>query len=72
MLIENALYLVLACRVKASMILGREVWHYQNRKAATRCAFSVIPIKYLQKFFLKITRENMGIKQIWFLRMQSM
>jgi len=29
-------------------------------------------IKYLQKIFLKTTRENIGIKQIWFLRMQSM
>jgi len=28
--------------------------------------------RYLQKIFLKTTTENIGIKQIWFLRMQSM
>jgi hypothetical protein len=61
-----------ACVVRSNMSSGREVQNYQDRKATARRAFSVIPIKYLQKVFLKTTKENMWIKQIWFLRMQSM
>jgi hypothetical protein len=40
---------------------GKEVWNYQDRKAASQPAFYVIPKQYLQKF-LKTTRENMGDK----------
>jgi hypothetical protein len=55
--------LVQVCKVRASLTSRREVYLYQDRKAATRCAFSVIPMKYLQNF-LKITRETIGIEKM--------
>jgi hypothetical protein len=55
--------LVQACKVRANLISGREVYLYQDRKAAARRAFFVIPMKYLQNF-LKITRETIGIEKM--------
>jgi hypothetical protein len=49
-----------ACVVRSNLFSGREVQNYQDRKAVAQHAFFVIPIKYLQKFFLKTARENMG------------
>jgi len=42
--------LVQVCKVRANLTSWKEVYLYQDRKAATRRAFSVIPIKYLQNF----------------------
>jgi hypothetical protein len=53
--------------VRSNLSSGRKVQNYHDSIAAAQRGFYVIPIKYLQKFFLKITRENMEIKQIWFL-----
>jgi hypothetical protein len=61
-----------ACVVRSNMSSERVIQNYKDIKAAVRRAVSVIPIKYLQKCFLKTTREYMGIKKIWFLKMQSM
>jgi hypothetical protein len=36
------------CRVRANLTLGREVYLYQDKKAAAQHGFSVIPMKYLQ------------------------
>jgi hypothetical protein len=55
----------------ANLTSRGEVWNYQDRKAAARRAFSVIPIKYLQKFFSKQTRENMVIENIWFIKQNA-
>jgi len=55
--------LVQACKVRANMTSGREVYLYQDRKAATRRTFSVIPMKYKQNF-LKIRRETIGIEKM--------
>jgi hypothetical protein len=55
--------LVQAFKVRANLTSGREVYPYQDRKAAARRAFSIIPMKYLQNF-LKITRETIGIKKM--------
>jgi len=55
--------LVQACKVRANLTSGRDVYLYQDRKAATRRAFVVISMKYLQNF-LKITRETIGIEKL--------
>jgi hypothetical protein len=47
--------LVQACKVRANLTSRREVYLYQDRKAAARHTFSVIPMKYLHNF-LKTTR----------------
>jgi len=49
--------LIQACKVMANLTLGREVWRYQDRKAAARHAFSTIPIYYLQNFLKTNKRE---------------
>jgi hypothetical protein len=36
--------------VSSNLSSGREVQNYHNRKATTQHAFSIIPIKHLQKF----------------------
>jgi hypothetical protein len=38
---------VQACRVRANLTSGREVYLYQDRKAIVQRALSVIPMKYL-------------------------
>jgi hypothetical protein len=35
--------LILACMARSNLSLGREVQNYQDRKAATRHAFFIIP-----------------------------
>jgi hypothetical protein len=65
------IFFFLACKVRANLTSRGEVWNYQDRKAAARRAFSVIPIKYLQKFFSKQTRENMVIENIWFIKQNA-
>jgi hypothetical protein len=55
--------LVQACKVRANLTSGREVYLYLDRKAAARRAFSIIPMKYLHNF-LKITRETIGIEKM--------
>jgi hypothetical protein len=57
--------------VRPNLLSGRQVWSYRNRKVAAQRAFSVNPIKYLQKFFSKKTRENMGIENILFLKQNA-
>jgi hypothetical protein len=42
--------LVQACKVRANLTSRREVYLYQDRKAAAQHAFSVIPIKYQPGF----------------------
>jgi uncharacterized protein (DUF169 family) len=39
-----------ACKVRANLTSRREVYLYQDRKAAAQHAFSVIPIKYQHGF----------------------
>jgi hypothetical protein len=62
---EKKRQLVQACRVRANLTLGREVYLYQDRKAVARRALSVIPVKYLQKF-LKTKRETIYGWTKWF------
>jgi hypothetical protein len=54
--------LILACMARSNLSSGREVQNYQDRKAATRRAFSVIPKYFMQKL-LKNNKRNRGIEQ---------
>jgi hypothetical protein len=57
---EKTQYLVLACKVRANLALGRVAWNYQDKKTSCPTCFFCHPIKYLLKFFSRQTKEIWG------------